>query len=544
VANLSERSSHFDVTFNSLGRIPLVMLFALPLAASLLFIAPVFFDASAFAEVLAHPQFYGAFALTLFTGITSTALSLLIAILVVANTPQQKSVGAMLAVPHLSLAMGLAFLIMPTGVLARLLAIPFNWSSPPQWVTSQDPYGLSLIAALVLKETPFLVWTFASLLQRDDLRASLRGQKRVAASLGHGGLNTWVAVLLPQLLSRMRWPLVAVFAYGMTVVDMALVIGPTQPPTLAQLIWSDLNDSDGATNARGAAATLGLSFMILILSWVVGTLLRFRELWARFFVPGYRSAKKSKNAFLSHLWGFWRLFYACVGILLLIQSFSTLWPFPRLLPAAASLQSWRTVFENLSPLLTTLWLALSTSTAAMISSVAWLETQPQRHDRFMLLLSGTALCLPALLIALGQYKLFLAGGITGTGTALFFAHSIPVTAYAFIMLHGSYRGFDARWQAVSSGLMASRRTFLTSIKWPLLKAPLLSTWAVAFAVSVVQFVPAQLAAAGRFSTLPMEAVTLSSGGNRGLIAAYALTLAVLPLLAFTIASRFGRARWH
>ncbi len=33
-----------------------------------------------------------------------------------------------LAVPHLSLALGLAFLIMPTGLLARLLALPFGWT--------------------------------------------------------------------------------------------------------------------------------------------------------------------------------------------------------------------------------------------------------------------------------------------------------------------------------------------------------------------------------------------------------------------------------
>ena len=49
------------------------------------------------------------------------------------------------------------------------------------------------------------------------------------------------------------------------------------------------------------------------------------------------------------------------------------------------------------------------------------------------------------------------------------------------------------------------------VKLPLLKAPLLTSAAIGFAVSIVQFVPAQLIAAGRYSSLPMEAVTLSSG---------------------------------
>jgi len=63
-------------------------------------------------------------------------------------------------------------------------------------------------------------------------------------------------------------------------------------------------------------------------------------------------------------------------------------------------------------------------------------------------------------------------------------------------------------------------------------------------VSIAQFVPAQLIAAGRHATLPMEAVTLSSGGSRALTAAFAMALAVPPLLAFLAAALLGRPRWR
>ena len=82
------------------------------------------------------------------------------------------------------------------------------------------------------------------------------------------------------------------------------------------------------------------------------------------------------------------------------------------------------------------------------------------------------------------------------------------------------------------------------MKAPLLKAPLLTSLAVGFSVGLVQFVPAQLIAAGRFSTLPMEAVTLSSGGNRSLTAAYALALALPALAAFALSAFFSRPRWR
>jgi putative thiamine transport system permease protein len=111
-------------------------------------------------------------------------------------------------------------------------------------------------------------------------------------------------------------------------------------------------------------------------------------------------------------------------------------------------------------------------------------------------------------------------------------------------LHGPYRGYDQRWQSVTQGLGAAHLRFLTTVKWPMLKVPMLSALAIGFAVSVAQFVPAQLAAAGRFSTLPMEAVTLTSGGNRALTSVYALLLMALPLIAFMLATWRSKSRWH
>ena len=529
-----------------LSPLPLAILFPLPLALSLALLAPSFTDASAFAALFDHPQFPGALRLTLFTGLTSTALSLVIALMIVAGAKENLApkAGAFLAMPHLAFAIGLSLFIMPSGFLARIIAALFTgWTSPPAWVTTQDPHGFALTAALVLKETPFLVWAFASLLNRDDLKQQFAGQRAVALSLGHGPASVFLRVIAPQLLSRTVWPLVAVLAYGLTVVDMALVIGPTQPPTLAQLIWVDLNDADPVSNARGAAGVLTLSFLILILLLVVGLSVRLGSLRISGFYSRYPTALKGGIALLGQIWGFWGLVYSVIVILLLAQSVGHLWPFPRLLPQGVTASHWLGLLADAEPLLTSLALALATTAASLAAAVVWLEGQPQSRDRMMLWAAAFALCLPSLVIGLGQYRLFLMLGITGTAPALFLAHVLPVAAYVFILLQGPYRGYDARWQATAAGLGKSHMAFLREIKWPMLKAPLLASFAVGFAVSIAQFVPAQLAAAGRYVTLPMEAVTLTSGGNRGLTAAYGLTLAALPFLVFLMAGRLGRSRW-
>jgi putative thiamine transport system permease protein len=527
--------------------LPLTLLFALPFALSLLLILPSFTDLASFRAFFAHPQFAGALKLTLFTGLASSALALVLAVLITASLHKNRSTeaGIFLAVPHLAFAIGLGFLIAPAGFLSRLVAVIFTGATtPPQWVTTQDPYGLALTAALVLKETPFLVWALSAVLQRDDMQRSLTAQIAMAKSLGHGLASAWARVVLPQVLPLIRWPLVAVFAYGMTVVDMALVIGPTQPPTLAQVIWTDLNDGEIGANARGAAGVLTLSIVILILLWVVGLLLRLGRPYMRKFISGYPSSRNIPIVELSNLWGFWRLSYLAVGSVLVLQSISGFWPFPTLIAEHITAKAWMNIGENAAPVITSFVLAFSTSLMGLIANIAWLEAQPVKRDKWMLAAALLTLCLPTLVIALGEYRLLLQTGLTGTATGLFIVHVIPVAAYQFILLQNPYRSFDTRWRSASNGLGVEHLRFLTRIKWPLLKASLWSAAAVGFAVSMAQYVPAQLAASGRFSTLPMEAVTLSSGGNRGLVAAHALLLMALPLIAFTLAAYAGRSRWR
>jgi putative thiamine transport system permease protein len=530
-----------------LGAAPLVLLFLLPLALSLILLLPGLVDAHAFRALLQHPQFTGAVGLAFFTGLASTALSLVFAVLIIWRSSRNILLQAsvFLSVPHLALAMGFGFLIAPTGLLARLIAVLLTgWTSPPQWQTTQDPHGLALIAALVLKETPFLIWAMASVLQQEELKQRFARETLVARSLGHGPRASFMRIVLPQVLKRSLWPIVAVFSYGMTVVDMALVIGPTQPPTLAQLVWTDLNDGDVLANARGAAGTLLLSGLIIFALAAMFLIVRLTKPLQRQWITQAARPETRSIPPQNVIWPIWTVIYAMVIMALALQSFSALWPFPKLLAPVFTTTAWSRLLQDTSPFWTSVVIAVTSSSLALVAVVTWLETQPKKLDRIAYSAATAMLCLPALLVALGQYRLLLWLGGTGTWVGLMFAHLLSVTAYVVVMLAGPYRAFDPRWQSASRGLGTSRAAFLLKIKWPMLKAPLLSALAIGFAVSIAQFVPAQLAAAGRFSTLPMEAVTLSGGGNRALIAVYALVLMALPLIMFQISSWASRPRWR
>jgi putative thiamine transport system permease protein len=446
-------------------------------------------------------------------------------------------------VPHLAVAIALGFLVMPTGMMARLLAYPLAWTTPPDWITTHDPYGVLLVIALTLKETPFLTYVLLAHLRRDDVKLQFTRQAQVARSLGHGQGSIWARIFLPQLIPVLAFPLLVVFSYAATVVDLSLAIGPTQPSTLSTIIWADLNSSDPLDNARGAAGAFALTAAIAILASAIFVLSKLLQPAMRSFCAAGPSALRQPLWASINIWRAIQIFYVLLLACLIFLSFTRLWPFPDPWPRLFNAASWQAIIQSPGALATSLVLGLLTSFSALAFLLLWFETQSRSRDKILLVFALLALALPVLVIGLGQYQMLLYLGLSSTGFGLYLVHLMPVFAYMFLILAAPYRSFDARWNATANSLHVSSWRFLFAVKWPLLRPQLLAALAIGFAVSFGQYVPAQIAAAGRYSTLPMEAVTLTSGANRPLTAAFALLLGIVPVVVFMIAARASRPRW-
>ncbi len=498
------------------------------------------------------PQLPAALLMTLWTGLAATALALALAALLLSLSfpgPRWervvKALAPMLAVPHAAFAIGLAFLIAPSGWLLRALS-PWatGFDAPPAWPTTQDPWGGGLIAVLVVKEVPFLLWAAATQLRRADTAARWSRELDVANSMGYAPHTAWWRIVWPQLWPRLGGPLLAVLAYSLTVVDMALVIGPTTPPTLAVLAWQWLLDADAAMNEQGAAAAWLLAWVVAALAgalWAVPSFLRWRIRWT----SGHRGATSrvfhSGPGMLTTLAALPAL-YLAVMLALAVGSVSGVWPFPRLLPDNFSWQGWQSVMASAQTVWTTCVLALSSSVTALAWSVAWLEYAPARLDAQLRRLIYLPLLLPSVLWVVGLHRLALAWGIDGQWSGLWLAHSLAATPYVLIALSPAYLNFDTRYASIAASLQKGRPHFLVRIKWPLLKASLSAALAVGFAVSVAQYLPTLFVGAGRFGTVTTEAVTLASGAQRSLTAAYAWLQWLLPALMFGAAAWVGRPR--
>ena len=496
-------------------------------------------------QLAAAPGVASALRLSIVSGLLSTLLALALTLFVFAAghgtralTLVKRAMTPLLAVPHLATAVGLAFLIAPSGWLVRLIAPwPTGWQTPPDVALVQDPHGLALTLGLVIKETPFLVLvTFAALGQ-----VGANDQLRMARSLGYGPPQAWLKVVLPLVWPQIRLPVYAVLAYSLSVVDMAIVLGPTTPPTLAPLVLRWFNDPD-LTMRFQAAAGACLQFALVVAAiglWRGGEVLL--GLLARPWLTGGGRGGTGKLprgaawASLALLFGLW------LGSLLglAVWSVAERWRFPAAWPERLAPAAWLERSSGLlPPAATTLVVGLAAALVALALVVGCLENESRtqrRPGRGALTLIYLPLLVPQIGFLFGVQVLLVAAGLDGGWLGLIWTHLLFVLPYVFLALADPYRSLDPRYARSALALGKPPWLVWARIKLVMLLRPVLVALAIGFAVSVAQFLPTLFAGGGRISTLTTEALSLSAGGNRRLIGQFGLTLAVLPLCGFALA---------
>ncbi|HRE55392.1 MAG TPA: ABC transporter permease subunit [Candidatus Competibacter sp.] len=504
--------------------------------------------------LLADPGLGQSLALSLWTGFATTSLSLLLALALLAtchHTPWLRRIrqilAPLLAVPHAALAFGLAFLIAPSGWLARWFS-PWatGWDRPPDLAGfgPQDPWGLSLILALLLKQTPYLLFMGLSGLSQ----LPVESWSATARSLGYGPITTFFKVILPSLYPLLRLPVFAALAFSLTVVDVALIIGPSTPPTLAVRALRWFNDPELSWRLPAAAAAVLLTLLVLasLAAWegTVRLLGRLSRFWV---IGGWRGGMGGIARRLALGGG--GMVFACATLSmwgLLLWSVARHWSFPLAWPERWTLENWTGQTDNLSAMIgATSIIGVAATALALGLSVACLEHEARQRPTFAgrsLWLLYLPLLAPQVGFLFGIQVLLVWTGLDGGWPALVWAHLLFVLPYVFLSLADPWRAFDARYQQTALALGASRARVFWRVKLPMLRGPVAVAAAVGFSISVAQYLPTLFAGAGRHATITTEAVTLASGANRRIIGVYAAVQATLPLLGFAVALWIAKRR--
>lgn len=511
----------------------------------------------AFLTLLSTPGIATSAITSLVSGLLTPAISLAIVFLFLAATQGNRIGNAIaklsapvLAIPHAAAAFALALLLAPSGVASRVIASLLGWDLPPDYLFINDPNGLALILGLVLKEAPFLLLISLAALP------SLGAPRRVALArtLGYKPTTAWLLTVAPVLYPLVRLPLFAVIVFASSAVDVALILGPSLPPTLSVrlLEWFVAPEIE----SRQLASAAALLQLVVSLS-ALGIWLLFERVVARAFAPlGARGASRLSarrvtydtaltalgNALLPL-----SLAFILMGIgALMLTSVGTEWRYPALVPSVWSTQQWTSALsEWRAPLFNATMIALLSVTAALALSLFTLEAQARssvstaRIATFLYL----PLLVPQVVFISGIAVLAERALLPPSLTLVAAGHFLFVLPYVYLTLQGGYARFDTRWLMLAKTLGASNTVCFWRIRLPLLSTQLVTAVMLGLAISLSLYLPTQILGAGRIPTLTTEAIALVSSGNRSTIGTWALLQSALPTLCFMLALVLPRLIW-
>lgn len=517
------------------------------------------FTLDIFGELFNTAGIYRSIFLSFMVAIITTFFSLVIVMMFLAAwlgtnvfRPVQNLISPLLALPHVAAAFGLAFLIMPSGFIVRIFYSSFSQSTrPPDLFIVNDPYCLSMMLGLILKEIPFLLLVSLAALPQVRRKKSFM----ITQSFGYGRMMGFLLSTWPLLYRQIRLAVFAVIAYAGSVVDVAIVLGPSVPPTLAVRLLELMNDPNLNLRLLASSGAL-LQFGIIIFSCCFWLLIeRLGKFILHFCV---------KHAIRFHFEKALRLFSFALIVfcallifggmaLLAVWSIAGFWPFPDILPRQFTLANWWRVLPNLATTLSnTIIVGIFSTMAAIIITLACLQREATSgvttsgdatsggnvaatSDKSLLLIY-LPLLVPQLSFVFGLQIFFLFFNVDANMLSLIFVHLIFVLPYVFLSLSGAWRAWDIRYRNMAFGFGASEAKVFFKLRLPMLLKPILAACALGFAVSVAQYLPTLLIGAGRLPSITTEAVALASGGDRRIIGVYAFLQMLLPFFAFSLAS--------
>ena len=490
--------------------------------------------------LLADPRFWPSVFLSLKTGLTATILVLLVTLLTLVCAHGTRLwrwlmgfMPPLLAVPHAAMAVGLVFLISPSGWLVRLVSPSLSgFDRPPtQWVVP-DSGGWSLILGLVIKEVPFLLMAAAAHLSTVKVSESLK----IGRTLGYSPSRCWSRLILPQLYARIRLTLLIILAFNLSVVDMAILLGPGNPPTFSVFLLSLVNEPGSR-----AAASVGALLLAAGVVFMIAMVLVSEKIVAH--VAGIRRESGQRGKALNTFRRVGQVFIASLLSLsiaamlsLLVWSVARRWRFPDAWPSQWTADNWLSRSDLvLTPMLCTLLFALFVVVTSVAAAIAWLECERYKQMPKLDWLWYIPLLIPQVTLLFGWQALALLLRADGQWLTVAYAHWVYALPYVVLILAVAWREFDPNWNSAAAVLGAGYWRILLRVRLPLLFKPVAQAAAVALAVSVAQYLPTLLLGAGRHQTLSIELVTSFGGVDRRIIATLAALQSLLPLLAFVAA---------
>ena len=513
------------------------------------------FDLSYFNSSFDLPGISKSFKLSVFTGFFSTILALFFSQVILLNLFQTKIynyirliIAPLLALPHITMAVGLIFLFSPSGLIFRLIS-PWltGFDRPPNLFIIPDEYGIFLILGLLLKETPFFLLLSMSALEQLPARKVFN----VGRTLQHSSFSNWFLLIFPLIYKKIRLVIFIVIAFAASVIDMSLLLAPSTPSTLAIRIFQIFQTSevDSIFVASNLALIQFCIIIALILFWIFLEKIIKQNFFYIFLI---KILIRKKSLFVDSLFIIAMVLFllSMMGIASsFLWSISENWHFPNFFPSSFSLNNILIfLYQHQSTVLTSVCISILVSFLSIILILMWVELTETINFKILYFewVLFIPLFIPQISFLIGLQSFLVTLNFQSFLLALIVVELLYVLPYCFIILAPALREIKKEFIKVGSSLGKNRFERLVFIKIPLVSSSLLTSFGIGMIVSLSLYAPVYFIGAGRINTLTVEAVNLALSGSRQDLGLATVFQVIIPILILLIIAYLNKklTKWR
>ena len=493
--------------------------------------------------------------LSLFTGLGSTLLALFFSQVILLYFFKTRAynyikiiISPLIALPHITMAIGLIFLFSPSGLFFRLFS-PWltGFDRPPNFFIIPDEYGFFLILGLILKEIPFFILVSLSAIQQFSARQIFD----LGKSLQNSNFSSWCILIFPLIYKKIRLVIFIVIAFTASVVDMSLILAPSTPSTLAIRILQiyQSSDIDSFFIASNLALIQLLIIIILLLSWMILERIVEHKLFFIFFMK----ILSFKIFFLKNLIfasGAILFSLSLLGIFSsLLWGFSKNWYFPSFFPNSIDIDTFINFYnENKFIVFISIFISVFVSLLSSLLTIIWVELMDilKMKKLYLEWIIFIPLFIPQISFLIGLQSFIILFNFDSFLIPLIIIQLFYVIPYSFIILAPSLREIKKDVIRVAASLGKNRFQRLVQIKLPIIMSSFLTSFAIGMLVSFSLYIPVYFIGAGRVTTLTVEALNLALSGSRQDLGVATFFQIIIPILILITVVYFNKkmSKWR
>ena len=507
------------------------------------------FNLSYFIISFEMPGILKSISLSFFTGFCSTILALFFSQLILSYFFNTKTynylkyfISPFLALPHITMAVGIIFLFSPSGLFFRLIS-PWltGFERPPNFFIIPDEYGFFLILGLVLKEIPFFILISLSALEQLPTKKIFK----IGKTLQHSYFSIWAMIIFPLIYKKIRLVIFIVIAFSASVIDMSLLLAPSTPSTLSirALKAYQSAEFDSIFIASNLALIQLLVIIVLMVCWVFLEKIVQQK---HFFLITLNFLSRKKSFFKNILY-FTSLILFSFSILgiacAFLWSIGQNWYFPQFFPGSLSIDNILVFFkQNKDIVFVSIYISLIVSLLSLLIIVIWVElTEVLNFKHFYFeWFFFLPLFIPEISFLIGLQSFLIIFNFNSFFIPLIVTELLYIMPYSFIILAPALREIKKDYIKVGSSLGKSRFERLIYIKIPLIIPSIFTAFAIGMIVSLSLYTPVYFIGAGRITTLTVEALNLALSNSRQDLGVATVFQVLIPILILLIVAYFNR----